>query len=132
MRGNHSLFMNKTLPKAITLRTKMKNIFLKNRSEENKGNYRKERIICVQLLRKSKRDNSGSLDSLFSEYHGGFRKRFSSQHCLAAVLEKWKSAVENKKSFDALLADLSMTFYCIAHDLIGKLNTYGFNMKSLD
>ena len=54
--------MNKTLPKAITLRTKMKNIFLKYRSEENKDNYRKERNICVQLLRKSKRDYSGSLN----------------------------------------------------------------------
>ena len=43
VRGNHSPFMNKTLSKAIMLRTKMRNIFLKNRPEENKDNYRKQR-----------------------------------------------------------------------------------------
>lgn len=50
--------MNKTLPKAITLRT---NIFLRNSSEKkNKDNYRKQRNIFVQFLRKSKRDYCGS------------------------------------------------------------------------
>ena len=37
VRGNHSSFMNKNLSIANLLRTKLKNILLKNRTEENKG-----------------------------------------------------------------------------------------------
>ena len=55
VRGNHSLFMNKNLSKPIMLRTKLRNIFLKNRTEENKNRYTKQRNLCVTLLRKSKR-----------------------------------------------------------------------------
>ena len=55
VRGNHSPFMNKNLSKAIMLRTKLRNIFLKNRTEENKNRYTKQRNLCVTLLRKSKR-----------------------------------------------------------------------------
>ena len=44
--------MNKNLSKAITLRTKLKNIFLKNRTEENKGRYTKERNLYVTLCEK--------------------------------------------------------------------------------
>ena len=56
VRGNHSLFMNKSLSKAIMVRTSLRNIFLKNRSEENKINYNKQRNLCATLLRKSKRE----------------------------------------------------------------------------
>ena len=62
-------------------------------------------------------------DSFFSKYQCGFRIGFSPQHCLAAVLQKWKFTTENKKSFGALLTDLSKTFDCLPHDLlIAKLN----------
>ena len=56
VRGNHSPFMNKSLSKTIMVRTRLRNIFLKNRSEENKINYNKQRNLCVTLLRKSKRE----------------------------------------------------------------------------
>ena len=59
-------------------------------------------------------------------------KFFSAQHCLVSMLEEWKSAADNKKSFGALLTDLSKTFGCLSHDLlIAKLNVYGFNMSGL-
>ena len=38
------------------IRTRLRNIFLKNRSEENKINHNKQRNLCVTLLRKSKRE----------------------------------------------------------------------------
>ena len=48
------------------------------------------------------------------------------------MLEKWKSAVDNKKVFGALLTDLSKAFDCLSHDfLIAKLNAYGFSMTAL-
>ena len=62
LRGNQSPFMNKSLSKAIMLRSKFRNIFLKNRTEENRRNYSKQRNLCVALLRKSKREYFGNLD----------------------------------------------------------------------
>ena len=62
LRGNQSPFMNETLAKAIMHRSKLRNIFLKNRTEENRKNYAKQRNLCVTLLRKSKREYFGNLD----------------------------------------------------------------------
>ena len=55
-RGNHMSFMNKTLPRDIMIRTRLRNKFLKNRSEGNKKKFLKQRNYCVSLLRKSKSD----------------------------------------------------------------------------
>ena len=54
--------MNKTLSKAIMLRTNLRNKFLKNRSNENKTNYLKQRNHCVSVLRKTKREYYSNLD----------------------------------------------------------------------
>ena len=62
VRGNQSPFMNKTLSKGIMLRTNLRNKFLKNRSNENKTNYVKQRNHCVSLLRKTKREYYSNLD----------------------------------------------------------------------
>ena len=47
VRGNQSPFMNKALSKTIMLRTKLRKKILKNRSNENKTNYMKQRNHCV-------------------------------------------------------------------------------------
>ena len=46
--------MNKTLSKATMRRPKLRNLFLKRRTEENTYNYVKQMNLCVILLRKSK------------------------------------------------------------------------------
>ena len=48
-------FMNKTLSKAIMLRTKLRNRFVKSRMDEIKPYYMKQLDHCVSLLRKTKR-----------------------------------------------------------------------------
>ena len=53
-RGNHMPFMNKVLSKETMTRTRLRNKFLKDRSEENKKRYSKQRNYCVSLLRKSR------------------------------------------------------------------------------
>ena len=68
---------------------------------------------------------------ILSKFQCGFRKGFSAQHCLLAKLEKWKSTVDNKRNFGALLIDLSKVFDCLPHDLLrAKLNAYGFSLQT--
>ena len=62
LKGNQPPFMNKTLVKAIMVRSKLGNVFLKNKTEENRSNYSKQRNLCVTLLRKSKREYFGNLN----------------------------------------------------------------------
>ena len=71
-------------------------------------------------------------EHFLSKYQCGFRKGFSAQHCLMALLEKWKTCVDQKQICGALLTDLSKAFYCLPHDLIiAKLNAYGFSLSAL-
>ena len=73
------------------------------------------------------------MDQFLSKYQCGFRKGFNAQHCLLAMLEKWKKAVDTKNVFGALLTDFSKAFDCFSRDLIiAKLNAYGFRLPALN
>ena len=54
LRFNNNVFMTKSLRKAIMLRSRLKNNFNKQRSDENWDNYKKQRNFCVKLLRQTK------------------------------------------------------------------------------
>ena len=62
LRANYSKFITKELSKAIMLRTKLRNQFLKKRTSEAKLKYNKQRNLCVSLLRKAKRNYYENLD----------------------------------------------------------------------
>ena len=72
------------------------------------------------------------MESLLSKYQCVFRRGYSTQYCLLAKLEKWKSSVDKGSSFSALLIDLTKAFDCLSHKLlIAKLHTYSFSLNAL-
>ena len=62
IRGNNAPFMNKTLSQAFMHRSQLKNKFNKNRTEQNKIAYNRQRNYCVSILKKEKRKYYNRLD----------------------------------------------------------------------
>ena len=55
----------------------------------------------------------------------------NAQQCLLALLEIWKSSIEQGNVFGSCLTDHSIAFDCQPHDLfIAKMQAYGFNKKA--
>ena len=57
IRANHANFVTKALRKAIMLRSRLRNIFLKEKSLESKKAYNKLRNICVKMVKKAKKEH---------------------------------------------------------------------------
>ena len=89
IRANNGSFMNKTLSKAVMTRSRLRNKFLKDPSDVNKNNYKKQRNYCTNLFRSEKRKFYDNIDislitdnktfwktvkPLFSEKHFGKKK----------------------------------------------------------
>ena len=62
VRSNHSPFINKTILKAIMGRSRLRNKFLKTRSNEDKKSYNTQRNYFLKLVRKAKKDYYNNLD----------------------------------------------------------------------
>ena len=54
IRKNHAEYMDKELIQPIIKRSKLRNVYLKHRSEEKRLAYKTQRNFCVTLLRKKK------------------------------------------------------------------------------
>ena len=61
-----------------------------------------ERLMFEQIL--------GYFEPILSKFPCGFRKGISAEHCLLSMQEKWKVAVNNKKTVGSLLSNLSKDF----------------------
>ena len=62
VRGNSAPFMNKTLSQAFMHRSKLRNKFNKNPTDENWDTFKKQRNYCVGLLKREKKKYYNSLD----------------------------------------------------------------------
>ena len=62
IRPNHSKFVTKELSKAIMLRSKLRNQFLKTKSQESKMKHNKQRNLCISITRNAKRNYYKNLD----------------------------------------------------------------------
>ena len=54
--------MTKEVRKAIIIRSKLRNKFLKDKNEQSRSDYRKQRNLCVALVRRAKQQYFSSLD----------------------------------------------------------------------
>ena len=79
-------------------------LVFKKGSKNSKHNYRPisilkniskvhERVMFKQI--------GDFVENYFSKFQCGFRKGYSTQQCLIALMEKWKSAIDKGKSFRA-------------------------------
>ena len=71
--------------------------------------------------------------TIFSKFQCGFWRGFNTQHCLLAMVEKWRKTLAGGGETGDVLTDLSKAFDCIDHNLlIAKLNAYGFDKQSIN
>ena len=61
-RANQGRFMTKDLHKAIMKRSRLRNKFLRDRTDISREEYKKQRNLCVSLLKKAKQDHFANLD----------------------------------------------------------------------
>ena len=54
IRANQGPFMNKTLQKRVMTRSRLRNKFVKYKTQSNETAYKKQRNYCVNLFRKEK------------------------------------------------------------------------------
>ena len=72
-------------------------------------------------------------ENALSIFQCGFRKKYSTQHALIAMIEKARKILDKGGTFGALLTDLSKAFDCMTHDLlIAKLHALNFDMNALN
>ena len=64
-RSNQMPFMTKKLYKETMKRSRLRNNFIRNRTEENTVLYNRQRNYCVSLLRKSKRGYYENLNIIY-------------------------------------------------------------------
>ena len=62
LRGNQGRLMTKDLHKAIMKRSRLRNKFLRDRADISREEYKKQRNLCVSLLKKAKKDHFANLD----------------------------------------------------------------------
>ena len=84
-----------------------------------------ERLLYPQIY--------GYFDDIFSKFLCGFRKGYSTQHCLLYMLETLRKALDKGYIIGVLLTDLSRAFDRISHELlIEKLYACGFSTCALN
>ena len=96
-------------------------IVFKEDDKSDKSNYRPistlpnlskvyERIMQNQIY--------PYLNIIFCKYQCGLQNVLNAQHCLIAMIEKWRQSLDSGGQAAGVLTDLSKAFDCINHELL--------------
>ena len=110
-RFDNSIFMTKSLRKAIMIRSQLKKKFNNSKSEENSKKYKHQRNYCVKRLRKTKMEYFLNMDVNKVNDNKTVKPRFSNK-CKTANTEG-NMIIKNKKliedTFSNYFADIVKT-----------------------
>ena len=109
IRANNSNYITKALRKEVMRRSQLRNKFLRERTNESKIAYNKQRNICVSLLPKTKRANFTNLDTKIMKDNRKFWKTVNplfSEKCYS----KESISLINKDGLTTKNEDLAKTF----------------------
>ena len=102
-------------------------LIFKKGERYSKHNYRPVSILpnMPKIVKRCMiRQINKYVEVFLSRHLCGFKKGYSTQQCLLAMPEKWKSTVDNKENIWALLANLSRAFDWFSHELfLAKLDS---------
>lgn len=101
----------------------------------NKGNYRPVSILPVlsKIFEKViEKQISTLFQNIFSPNLSAFRKGYSCQDVLLALIESWNKSLREGLKVGTIMMDLSKAFDCMSHPLLAsKLSAYGFQNNSV-
>ena len=103
----------------------------KKKDKSDKSNYRPVTILS-NYSKVYEKKNYNQLyeyfENILFQSQCGFRKGYSTQHCLLVLIEKFKEAIDAGNKFGALLTELSKAFECLYHSLlVAKPHWYGLS-----
>ena len=108
----------------------------KKADSNNVKNYRPVIVLPVMskvFERIMEKQIAAYMEELMSPYLCGFRKGFSTQNALIALIETWKSSLDQECNAGSILMDLSKAFDTIDYNLVlAKLHAYGFDKQALN
>ena len=110
------------ISKEIMKRTSFRNQFLKNKTDENKSRYTKQRNYCVSLLRKTKTQYYSNLDEKNVTDNKAFWKiikPFLSDKITSKEIENNRKIIEKMKYFQMMKTQFWIPFFS---NIVGSLN----------
>ena len=121
LRANHASFVTKELRKPIMLRTRRRNIYLKQRTETTKVAYNRQRNECVSILKQSKKSYFERLDTKFVKDNKKFWKRISPLFSNKIKSKEKITLVENDEIISSDI-EVAKTFQNFFSSIVKNLN----------
>ena len=117
LRANHSRFVNKELNKAVIQRSRLRYEYLKDKTRVARIAYKKQRNVCVSILRKCKKYYYENLDTKNAtvniKFWGTVKLLFSNKvrSNTYITLNEDKKLIKNEYQIDNIFKTSSMYLY---------------------
>ena len=119
--ANNSNFVTKNLRKAIMKRSKLRNKYFRERTNEAKSFYNKQRNLCMSILHKNKTDYFSNLSNKIVTYNRKFWKTISPLFSEKVFQRECVTLKESNKTITNNV-ELAETFNTFFSKIIPNLN----------